>query len=125
MSELVPVEHQISPPFSKPDFVMFGIQEPHGGVILFASTQLTQAELKSEVDGYMSSCKGCGYPDVHTSCRGMHIPVRVTTLKVGIAQFTMIRAETYGGALRSLMETWQPPEPRRMQLPSVESDEIG
>jgi hypothetical protein len=88
--------------YPRPDFVLFGIADPFGGVILFASDQMSQAELESKIQGF----------DLIPVGRALaRVPDRRTTLKVEMRSFTMIRADTYGDALRSLMETWRPPEP--------------
>jgi hypothetical protein len=90
--------------YPRPDFVLFGIADTTGGVLLFASDQMSQAELQSRVE------KIDLIPVAQVLAR---VPDRRTTLRVELRSFTMIRAETYIDALRSLMETWRPPEPQR------------
>lgn len=89
-----------TPGYPRPDFVLFGIQDPLGGVILFASAQLSQAELKSEAERMDL---------IPVGARLARVPVVKTTLHVEMRSFTMIRAETYMDALRSLGDVWQPP----------------
>ncbi len=88
--------------YPRPDFVLFGIRDVGGGVLLFASDQMSQAELESRVE------KMDLIPVGPLLAR---VPDRRTTLRVELRSFTVIRAETYIDALRSLMETWRPPEP--------------
>jgi hypothetical protein len=90
---------------SRPDFVLFGITDPLGGVILFASKELTKAKLESKVVGLEVVPLG---PIVKA-----RVADRRTTLYAEFKNFTMIRAETYPEAFRSLMSTWRPPDPRR------------
>jgi len=90
--------------YPRPDFVLFGIADVTGGVLLFASDQMSQAELESRVE------KIDLIPVAQVLAR---VPDRRTTLRVELRSFTMIRAETYIDALRSLMTTWRPPEPQR------------
>jgi hypothetical protein len=94
----------------RPDFVLFGIPEPGGdGVILFASSSLTQSQLESSVRGLKKAEWG-------ESRRTAYLEDRRTSLAVEMDSFTMMRADTYAGALRSLATVWRPPGPARPQL---------
>jgi hypothetical protein len=90
------------PSYSHPDFVLFGIADSYGGVILFASKALSKAELESRVHGLEKTLIGS---------RTMYLEDRRTTFSCEFRDFTMIRADTYIDALRSLLTTWKPPEP--------------
>lgn len=91
----------------RPDFVMFGIPQRDGSVILFASTDFNEAELRSIVRGLKP---------VKVGGLTARIEDRSTTLRVDMGSFTMLRGETYIDALRTLMETWRPPEPGRLAI---------
>lgn len=121
MEENLPVVRQLPaeravPEYSglRPDFVLFGLPDQSGaGVLLFASSHLTQAQLQEKVTGYLSDCEGKhGYPvTLEDNCRTMHVPVRRTTVRVELADYALIRASTYVEALMSLGDAWSPPEP--------------
>jgi hypothetical protein len=88
-------------PASRPEFVLFGIADAYGGVILFASRKLTRSQLESKVFGVKKTLIGS---------RVMYLEDRRTTFSCEFADFTMIRSDTYIDALRSLLTTWRPPE---------------
>jgi hypothetical protein len=90
--------------YPRPDFVLFGIANPAGGVVLFASGDLVQASLERKAGDLFPVFPGFVAPLA---------PEVRTTLFVEMRKFTMIYAATYGEALRRLMESWQPPEPQR------------
>jgi hypothetical protein len=86
--------------YDVPDFVMVGI--PRGDrVVLFASRTLTRAELRREVVGFDSI-------PVTANPAGpvARVPREKRTVIAEMASFTVINAETYPDALRSLAEAW-------------------
>lgn len=90
--------------YPRPDFVLFGVANPAGGVVLFASSDLVQASVDRK-DG-----------DLFPVFPGFTAPLAPeirTTLFVELRKFTMIYADDYGEALRRLMGTWEPPEVQR------------
>jgi hypothetical protein len=85
-----------------PDFVLFGIPDKYGGVILFASKSLSRAVLESRVLGLKEEyIPGLGK---------VRLADRRTAIACEMKDMTMIRGATYAEALRSVLETWQPPE---------------
>lgn len=97
--------------YPKPDFVLFGIADKHGGVILFASGDLNKARMETT-----ESIETVDIPGFRNNVR---LPKRKTELEVEFEQHTMIRADTYIEALRSLGESgWHPPEPGQRAIGS-------
>lgn len=90
-----------NPAYPRPDFVMWGVREPGRGVLLFVTTDMSQAQLVSEVERL----------DLIPVGRALaRVPVTKTTLHVEMHSFTMIRANSYPEALMSLRDNWRPPE---------------
>jgi len=94
--------------YPRPDFVLFGVANPAGGVILFASADLVQASVDRKDRDLFPIFPGFAAPLT---------PEIRTTLFVELRKFTMIYADDYGEALRRLMDSWQPPPPKRRALP--------
>lgn len=90
--------------YPSPDFVLFGMGDGAGGVMLLASSVLSRASLGRSTPGY------------HIGM-GMRIPDYAWDLTCEMRQVTIIRAESYADAFRTLMTTWRPPEPQR---PAIE-----
>jgi hypothetical protein len=91
--------------YPSPDFVLFGMGDGAGGVMLLASSVLSQASLNRSVPGYLIGM-------------GMRIPDYAWELTCEMRQVTIIRAGSYADAFRTLMNTWKPPEPQgRPALP--------
>ena len=92
--------------FPRPDWVMCGAQNPDGRVRLLASKELTQAELREEME----------YPDLPYPERLFVNPFDVTQrffLTAQMRSFTIIDAPDYPAAFKSLFEGWSPgPTPR-------------
>lgn len=99
-----PLTGPASDAWPRPDFVMYGIANPAGGVVLFASADLVQASLKKQARDLFPLFPGFSAPAA---------PELRTTLFVEMRKFVMIYAPDYGEALRRLMGSWEPPEPRR------------
>jgi hypothetical protein len=76
--------------------MIVGLTLPAGDVLLFASTSLTQAELRRELDGYLSP-PGLTRPK---------IPVEKIEVRAVMRDFTMIHGEDYPSAMQSLMADW-------------------
>lgn len=87
----------------RPEWVILGAPQPDGSVMIFASSELSTAELKAEVKTH----------DIRSTDSW---PVRKTveptyTLTVVMPNFVMIHAPTYADALKHLFTKWSPPEP--------------
>lgn len=96
-----------------PDFVLLGVQMGDG-VAIYASTKLTDAELRSEtsveVDAY--------HPLAHVMTRlrpGRTLHFISATMKEYVVAF----GPTYADAFRYLMQTWQPDPDERPALPNI------
>jgi hypothetical protein len=99
--------------FMKPDFVMVGVQNGAGGVLLFASMSLTDAELRREVQAFDL---------VPVAGRVASIPRMDITVTAKMLDFTVIHADSYGEAVQSLQEQWarnQQPEPGNALPPGI------
>lgn len=83
---------------SRPDFVLVGMPA-RDGVELWASTELTEAELKAEIT-FRS------YEVEELLDRGGHPGPASTayTLRAGLRKFVIVRAVTYREALAALLE---------------------
>lgn len=88
------------------DWVMVGMPSPGGGVRLFASKTLTRAGLQRRVEGY-ALVPITARPDGPVA----RVPVETRTVIAVMKDFTLINAETYPEALRSLMEMWDRARP--------------
>lgn len=92
---------------TRPDFVVVGASDPDGGVILLASKDLHQAELKAVAD-----------LERDWGNEGRRIRIRHTyMLTTEMGSVTVVRAPDYSTAWRTLFQTWTPPEPRQAALP--------
>lgn len=106
-----PPGREQSPPLAgnvggRPDFVMVGMSRPGGGVILFASLTLTEAELKHEV-GKARHVPITPNPDGPFA----RIPDRRITVRAEMQDFTQIVADTYPAAMQTLQEQWSRRQP--------------
>jgi hypothetical protein len=97
--------------YPRPTYVMFGIDNPAGGVVLFASGDLVQASLEKQARDLFPLIPGFSIPAA---------PEVRTTLFVEMREFVMVYAATHGEALRKLMGDWEPPEVQRA-LPAPDS----
>ncbi|MGW6698835.1 hypothetical protein [Nocardia sp. NPDC055049] len=94
----------------RPDFVILGAPHPEGGVIVLASKELTQAELRTELNED-ELFGGYGYDRrIGSVLRDYR-----TTLSTELRGYTMVLADTYGQAMANLFEQWTPPEPAGRQ----------
>ena len=90
----------------RPDFVMVGVPLPDGSVELWASTELSYAELEAltrTVDVWDApwDLMPAGIVPTSTSY----------TLRAGLSRFVIVRAPDYRAALEALITdpSWQPP----------------
>lgn len=95
-----------------PDFVICGAPRANGGVAIFASRELTQAELNAELIE-------------HTDIYGILAAVEPNPVDVRYVltattkSFVQVVAEDYVSALRRLFEEWTPPTADRVALPGT------
>lgn len=88
-----------------PDWVVLGAHQHDGKVAVYASKDLTDAELRYDID-YDDDPYEFAYIRHRCVRRGIY---HVT---VGMRTFTVVVADTYEQALRTLFETWSPePDP--------------
>jgi hypothetical protein len=80
---------------------MVGVSRPGGGVILFASLTLTEAELKRKVEGYKKVPIFPGENSPIARLRDERI-----TVTAEMQDFTQIVADSYPAAMQSLQEQW-------------------
>ncbi|HKU53030.1 MAG TPA: hypothetical protein VJQ25_11215 [Nitrospira sp.] len=80
-----------------PDWVMLGVTVDDG-VLVFASDELTQAELREEVDVDIMA-----FGTVHVVDALKHYELNAET-----RSFTWARGATYAEAIQTLMRTWAP-----------------
>lgn len=83
--------------FGVPDFILVGVRYGDG-VTLFASTDLTEAQLKREVARIQQVEVA-----PHMIAR---VPVEKTTVTAQLKTFTVIHADDYPSALASLQDLW-------------------
>lgn len=85
----------------RPDFAMVGITDdnahPHTRVILIASTELSQVELRSEV-------KNPGYYFLGSYVK----PTYLKFLTAEMRTYVIVQAATYQEAFQKLFSTWDP-----------------
>jgi hypothetical protein len=85
-----------------PDWVVLGLPTGDGRVAVYASKELNQAELASEVD----------HDEIRLDRLWMsdrsYPPVKRHTLSVEMRTYVIVVADTYPDALRRLFETWTP-----------------
>lgn len=97
----------IHSPTLGPDWVVLGTPTGDGRVAVYASKDLDQAELASEVD----------HDEIRVAMFDrFYRPVRRFTLSVDMRQYVIVVADTYPDALRRLFETWTP-EPDQAAIP--------
>jgi hypothetical protein len=84
-----------------PDFVMVGVPQLGGGVMLFASRTLTQAALRREVRGF-------DIVPITARENGpvARVPRERRTITAEMTSFQVIYGDSYPEALRSLLEMW-------------------
>lgn len=88
-----------------PDWVMLGVAGDDGSVYIYASSDMTQAELEAVRDE----------PDLfdpYDASRTFRQDLRII-LRAEMKTVTVVRGETYAQALRILLQGWTPPEPAR------------
>lgn len=102
------------PMFSVPDFVMIGVRYGDG-VMLFASSELTQAQLKRETTGFdripISDKLGAAVA---------RVPVEKITVTAQMKNFTAVYADDYPSALASLQDLWKNNSASDSGLPAIE-----
>lgn len=96
LPEVTEAPQEEIPQAQRPDFIMVGLQDQHNGVLLFASTTLSKARLRREIVGYLTD------PQRPRT----RIPVEEATVTAVMRDFTVIHADTYQGALSTLMADW-------------------
>jgi hypothetical protein len=91
----------------RPDWVMLGVSA-EDGVYIFASSDLTEAELEAVADEH----------EVFSDSifRRFEPINRRFYLRATMKTFTMVKGATYGEALRNLFNSWTPPEPERKAI---------
>lgn len=84
----------------RPDWVLLGVRLSPEQVVVYASNQLTVAELEMKVETEMMFSD---YP--------RHFPRR-QTIRLSTEMLTVVYASgaTYAEAIRTIMETWSPDE---------------
>lgn len=90
----------------KPDFLLIGVPNPSGGVILIASRSVYAAEVEHtrEYEDLMS-----GYHGLIARVPGFE-EISITAL---LRDYVLITANTYGEAFSNLFNTWKPDDLRR------------
>lgn len=83
----------------RPDFVILGVPNPDGGVLIVASKELSQAELESTADEL----------DMWEVGRRLRMSRTTYTLTAQMRSIHMVIGPDYGSALRTLFEQWTPP----------------
>lgn len=86
----------------RPDFVILGAPRPEGGVVVLASKELTQAELRTEL---LDSDDLFG-DRITTRLRDYR-----TMLSTELRGYNIVMADTYGEAMAKLFAQWTPPAP--------------
>ncbi len=84
--------------FSRPDWVLLGIQRPDGTVMVLGSTSLSEAELRVQADLF---------EDPFDPFRVVPAPSR-NTLTAQFRQGAMAIGRTYAEAIRTLFDTFDP-----------------
>ena len=100
----MPAVPSMNPSYPRPDFALLGVGDGFGGVLLLASAYLSEASLSQSIPGYLIGA-------------GMRIPDYAYEMSCVMRQVTIIRAENYADAFRSLMNVWRPPDPPRESGP--------
>lgn len=88
-------------PGDAPDWVMVGLPNGAGGVTLFASRTLTRAAFRRQVTGF-SRIPVTDKPNGPVA----RVLSETRTVVAEMKDFTVIHAESYPAALRTLMEMW-------------------
>lgn len=78
-----------------PQWVICGMETP-GGVLVFASRTLSEANLRRKMTGWLPGPLGA------------KIPTWSSTLTCEMDDFVQVRGETYAAAMKSLFEMWSP-----------------
>ena len=89
----------------RPDWVVLGVQQG-AKVAVYASKELTDAELRYEVDRY---------EEIRWDPRFVVGPRPRIEMEVRMNTFIVVVADTYEQAFRRLFDTWSP-EPERMAI---------
>lgn len=84
----------------RPDWVMLGVPQPNGKGAIFASTDLTEAELRHETE----MDKWARWSLVPPT---RHLVTRIF-LEVQMRTYVMVVADTYAEALATLLREWKP-----------------
>jgi hypothetical protein len=87
----------------RPDWVVLGVPAADGKVAVLASKDLNEAELSREVD-YVHDFWG--------GARIRALPAR-NTLTVEMRTYTVVVADSYAEAFRTLFDTWSPDADRQ------------
>jgi hypothetical protein len=94
-----------------PDWVILGTAERDGGVVIYASTDLAEAELRVVERSDLSD----GWPGPREAfARASRVDHVVMSTKM--KTYIWVRGATYRDALRTLFEQW---EPKRQERPAV------
>lgn len=89
-----------------PDFVVFGVPLDDGTVMLYASNELSEIELRHEVENAFLE------EEYHL----FSPPVDHFFLSTQMRSIVVIHAINYAAAFRALMDSWQPPPRKREPL---------
>jgi hypothetical protein len=91
-----------------PDWVMLGVSA-EDGVYVYASSDLTQAELEAVADEMEMPTDGW--------FRRFEVINRRYIITATMKTITIAKGDTYGEAIRNLFGSWTPPEPESKGLP--------
>lgn len=89
---------------SAPDFIMLGVREGNGRCSIYASTELDNIQLRSEMQ---VECT-----DVFSLCRVAPKPVVRHFINAELRSFVVATGDTYELALGALLNEWTPPDTR-------------
>lgn len=88
-----------APLFQAPDFLMLGVQQSDGTCFIFASKDLSNAELRSEMDQFdMQNL------DRYCNPKTRHF------VNAEMRTWVMVQGRSYSHCLGELLRTWQPDE---------------
>jgi hypothetical protein len=101
---------------SSPDWLIIGVQRGPSEYLIYASTDLTSAELNSELQNY-----GDMYGDMGNSPyyqpTGMP-PIYRHTLRAEMGSYVAVVAPSYAEAMQALFQQWKPEAKKRPELES-------
>jgi hypothetical protein len=86
-----------------PAWVILGIADG-AGVLVMASSTLTRSEMRRRLAGFKVIPIGTG-----PRARVARVPVMANRVLLEFSDFVLIRGASYGAAMSSLAEQWNPP----------------